>query len=88
MSWTSENYSQKRLPGSQKIDKTKNICSIVMILVNCLDSIITIILQKFQTLETSITRKVILFSSKKLWLEIINGIDKWRTGKSNVTIVV
>ena len=33
-----------------KVYKTNNICSIVMILVNYLDNIITIIIQKFQTL--------------------------------------
>ena len=60
-------YSQKQRPGGQKINKTKSICSVVMILFNYLD-IITIILQKFQTLVTSIAGKLIDVSGKKLIL--------------------
>ena len=52
-------YPQKRRPGGQKINKTKNICSIVMILVNYLDNIITITIPKFKTLVTSITVKLL-----------------------------
>ena len=72
-----KNYPQERRPGGQKINKTKNICSIVIIIVQYLDSIITIIFSKFQTLVTSITGKVIDVSGKKPCFKIINGINKW-----------
>ena len=78
---------KNRRPGGQKNYKTKNICSIVMILVNYLDNIRAIIFHEFQALVTSMTGKVILASSKKTWFKIINEIDKWRIRDTNVTIM-
>ena len=68
-------YPQKRRPGVKKVNKTNKICSIVTVLVNYLDNIITIIFQKFQTLVTSINGKLILVSGKTCF-EIIKQIDK------------
>ena len=57
--------SKKWRQDGQKVYKTKNICSIFMILVNYLDNIITIIIPKFQTLVTSITGKLLYVIGKK-----------------------
>ena len=69
-----KNCPKKRRPGGQKINKTKNICSTVTIVVQYLDNIIRIMFPKFQTLVTSITGKVIDVSGKKLCFGIIYEI--------------
>ena len=81
-----EKYHKKRRSGGQNVHKTKNICSIVLILVNYLDNSVTIILQKFLALVTSITRKVIDVSDKKTCFEIINEINKWQTRDTNILL--
>ena len=61
-----KNYLKKRWPGGQKVNKTKNICSIVIVVVQHLDNIVTMIFPKFQTLVTSFTGKVINVYVKNL----------------------
>ena len=67
-----EKIDQKVEAQWSKVYKTKNICSIVMILINYLDNIITIIISKYQTLVTSITGKLLYVSGKKTCFETIN----------------
>ena len=62
-----KSYPQKWSLGGEKINWTNNIFSIVMNLANYLDNTIKIIFQQFQTLVTSITRKLILDSRKTLF---------------------
>ena len=55
---TSEKNPKKRKLGGQNMNKTMNICSIVIILLHYLDNIIRFIFQKFQIILTSITVKL------------------------------
>ena len=77
---------KKKKMGTQGIKK--NICTIVIIIVQYLDNIIKIIFPKFKTLVTSITGKVIHDSGKKPCFEIINGTNNRWTRDTNVTVVV
>ena len=69
MLWDFEEITLKNGgPGVKKINKRETICSIVIIVVQFLDNVITIIFPKFQNLVTSTTGKVINVTGKKLVL--------------------